>query len=87
MNKNYQERRRKGRKKRKVSKDIATKSGDDEISELIFYSFEHAFNYFLLISTHPRAIPLVAAINISSLSLNPFSVSKQTEKYSELDTW
>jgi hypothetical protein len=28
----------------------------------------------------------VAAINISSLSLNPFSVSKHTEKYSELDT-
>jgi hypothetical protein len=57
------------------------------MSELIFYSFELAFNYFSLISTHPRAIPFVAAINISSLSLNPFSVSKQTEKYSELDTW
>lgn len=31
-------------------------------------------------------MPLVAAINISSLSLKPFSVSKHTEKYSELDT-
>lgn len=38
-------------------------------------------------NAYPRAIPLVAAMNISSLSLNPFSVSKQTEKYSELETW
>lgn len=37
-------------------------------------------------NSYPRAIPLVAAMNISSLSLNPFSVSKQTEKYSELET-
>jgi hypothetical protein len=37
-------------------------------------------------AAYPKAIPFVAAINISSLSLNPFSVSKHTEKYSELDT-
>lgn len=34
---------------------------------------------------YPKDIPLLAAMNISSLSLKPFSV-KHTEKYSEDDT-
>lgn len=50
------------------------------------------FDYSRIVSkanclTYPKAIPLVAAMNISSLSLKPFSVSKHTEKYSELETW
>lgn len=39
-----------------------------------------------MFNSYPKANPFDAAMNISSFSLNPFSVSKQTEKYSELDT-